>query len=125
MFGIGGQIALFANFLGLIGIAAGTLISAALGVMKLFNGGWEKSVAKKLVSAFEEKGVSDKYRQAIREYWGQTENAFDQAAEQLDQKWNGYVEQLQNTVDSYDIEQIESSISAAKNIQNFFENIPL
>lgn len=125
LFGIGGQIALFANFLGPIGIAAGTLISAALGVMKLFNGGWEKSVAKKLVSAFEEKGVSDKYRQAIREYWGQTENAFDQAAEQLDQKWNGYVEQLQNTVDSYDIEQIESSISAAKNILNFFENIPL
>ena len=125
LFGIGGQIALFANFLGPIGIAAGTLISAALGVMKLFNGGWEKSVAKKLVSAFEEKGVSDKYRQAIREYWEQTENAFDQAAEQLDQKWNGYVEQLQNTVDSYDIEQIESSISAAKNIQNFFENIPL
>ncbi len=125
LFGIGGQIALFANFLGPIGIAAGTLISAALGVMKLFNGGWERSVAKKLVSAFEEKGVSDKYRQAIREYWGQTENAFDQAAEQLDQKWNGYVEQLQNTVDSYDIEQIESSISAAKNIQNFFENIPL
>lgn len=125
LFGIGGQIALFANFLGPIGIAAGALISAALGVMKLFNGGWEKSVAKKLVSAFEEKGVSDKYRQAIREYWEQTENAFDQAAEQLDQKWNVYVDQLQNTVDSYDIEQIESSISAAKNIQNFFENIPL
>lgn len=125
LFGIGGQIALFANFLGPIGIAAGTLISAALGVMKLFNGGWEKSVAKKLVSAFEEKGVSDKYRQAIREYWEQTENAFDQATEQLDQKWNVYVEQLQNTVDSYDIEQIESSISAAKNIQNFFKNIPL
>lgn len=125
LFGIGGQIALFANFLGPIGIAAGALISAAMGVMKLFNGGWEKNVAKKLVSAFEEKGVSDKYRQAIREYWEQTENAFDQAAEQLDQKWNVYVDQLQNTVDSYDIEQIESSISAAKNIQNFFENIPL
>lgn len=46
LFGIGGQIALFANFLGPIGIVAGALISAGLGIMKLFGGGWEKSVAK-------------------------------------------------------------------------------
>ena len=55
LFGIGGQIALFANFLGPIGIVAGALISAGLGIMKLFGGGWEKSVAKKLVNAYEEK----------------------------------------------------------------------
>lgn len=125
LFGIGGQIALFANFLGPIGIVAGTLISAALGVMKIFNGGWEKNVAKKLVSAFEEKGVSGRYREAISKYWNQTEMAFDKAAEQLDQAWNVYVKQLENTVDSYDIEQIEASIAAAKEIQSFFENIPL
>ena len=36
-----------------------------------------------------------------------------------------YVERLQTTVDSYDIEQIETSLTAAKGIQNFFEHIPL
>lgn len=125
LFGIGGQIALFANFLGPIGIVAGALISAGLGIMKLFGGGWEKSVAKKLVNAYEEKGVTDQYRKAINEYWAQTETAFDQAAEQLDQAWTAYVERLQTTVDSYDIEQIETSLTAAKGIQNFFEHIPL
>ena len=125
LFGIGGQIALFANFLGPIGIVAGALISAGLGIMKLFGGGWEKSVAKKLVNAYEEKGVTDQYRKAINEYWAQTETAFDQAAEQLDQAWTTYVERLQTTVDSYDIEQIETSLTAAKGIQNFFEHIPL
>lgn len=35
------------------------------------------------------------------------------------------VERLQTTVDSYDIEQIETSLTAAKGIQNFFEHIPL
>lgn len=90
LFGIGGQIALFANFLGPIGIVAGALISAGLGIMKLFGGGWEKSVAKKLVNAYEEKGVTDQYRKAINEYWAQTETAFDQAAEQLDQAWTAY-----------------------------------
>lgn len=57
--------------------------------------------------------------------WAQTETAFDQAAEQLDQAWTAYVERLQTTVDSYDIEQIETSLTAAKGIQNFFEHIPL
>ena len=85
----------------------------------------EKSVAKKLVNAYEEKGVTDQYRKAINEYWAQTETAFDQAAEQLDQAWTAYVERLQTTVDSYDIEQIETSLTAAKGIQNFFEHIPL
>lgn len=74
---------------------------------------------------FEEKGVSGRYREAISKYWNQTEMAFDKAAEQLDQAWNVYVKQLENTVDSYDIEQIEASIAAAKEIQSFFENIPL
>lgn len=41
----------------------------------------------------------------------------------LDLKAN--VERLQTTVDSYDIEQIETSLTAAKGIQNFFEHIPL
>jgi len=45
--------------------------------------------------------------------------------EQLDQAWTAYVERLQTTVDSYDIEQIETSLTAAKGIQNFFEHIPL
>lgn len=75
--------------------------------------------------AYEEKGVTDQYRKAINEYWAQTETAFDQAAEQLDQAWTAYVERLQTTVDSYDIEQIETSLTAAKGIQNFFEHIPL
>lgn len=116
LFGIGGQIALFANFLGPIGIVAGALISAGLGIMKLFGGGWEKSVAKKLVNAYEEKGVTDQYRKAINEYWAQTETAFDQAAEQLDQAWTAYVERLQTTVDSYDIEQIETSLTIKRYI---------
>ena len=78
-----------------------------------------------LIYAYEEKGVTDQYRKAINEYWAQTETAFDQAAEQLDQAWTAYVERLQTTVDSYDIEQIETSLTAAKGIQNFFEHIPL
>lgn len=87
---------------------------------------WEKTnFTKKSLSGYEEKGVTDQYRKAINEYWAQTETAFDQAAEQLDQAWTAYVERLQTTVDSYDIEQIETSLTAAKGIQNFFEHIPL
>ena len=125
LMGIGGSVALGANALGPIGMAVGALITVGMGVMKLFGGGWEKSVAKKLVKTYEENGVTDQYRTVIKEYWAQTENAFDRAAEKLDQAWTSYVVQLQDTVDNSDIEQDKNSLAAAKGIQNFFKHIPL
>lgn len=125
LLGIGGQIALGAYFLGPIGIAVGLVIAASLGIAKLFGGGWEKSVAKKLVKAYEENNVVEKYRTEIKAYWDKTENAFDVAAEKLDQEWDNYVSSLHTTVEEYDIEKINESIVALKNVQSFFENIPL
>lgn len=125
LLGLGGQAALLASAVGPIGILVGALIGVGLGIMKLFGGGWEKTVAKKLVSSYEKNGVVDKYRTVINDYWAQTEAAFDQAAEQLDQAWTDYVKRLQGTIDSYDIDQIETSLAAAKEVWNFFERIPL
>lgn len=123
--GIGGDIALGALSLGPIGIAIGLVIAASLGLAKLFGGGWEKSVAKKLVKAYEENDVVEKYRTAIKEYWENTDRAFEQAAEKLDEEWNYYVANLRSTVEEHDIDTINENIVALKNIQSFFDNIPL
>ena len=65
-----------ARFLfGSIGIVIGLLIAGGLGLV--FGGGWEKSVAEKIVAHFDENDFSEKFRDRICQYWLQTEEAFD------------------------------------------------
>jgi len=117
--------AMGSSIFGPIGIALGLLIAAGLGIVKLFGGGWEKSVAKKIVAELEGKDVAAAYRSGISKYWEQTETAFDKAAAKLDEDWNTYVENLRTTVYSYDINEIQSKIAALRFLSDFFDNIPL
>ena len=127
-FGIGSSIwagIITSSIFGPIGIAAGLLLAGGLGLAKLFGGGWEKNVAKKIVAAMEENDVAGKYRDGIKKYWAQTEQAFNQAADKLDNEWNTYVENLRTMVDSYDIDEIQTKMAALKYLSDFFDNIPL
>ena len=123
--GIGGDMALGALALGPIGIAIGLVIAASLVIAKIFGGGWEKRVAKKLAKVYEENDLIGKYRDAINEYWVNTDKAFEQATEKLDDEWNNYVSKLRSTVEEYDVDSINENITSLKNIQSFFDNIPL
>lgn len=117
--------ALTSSVFGPIGIAFGLLVAAGLGIVKLFGGGWEKSVAKKIVAAFEERDFNGAFIKGINTYWDETEAAFDCAAARLDEAWEAYVSDLRATVASYDICDIQQRIAALKNLASFFENIPL
>jgi hypothetical protein len=96
-----------------------------LGVIKLFGGGWEKNIAKKIVESYDKNDVTGKYREGIRQYWSQTEEAFKHAAESLDTEWNNYVSSLRTMVESYDINDIQHKIETLKALSHFFDNIPL
>ena len=117
--------AMSSSIFGPIGIAIGLLIATGLGIVKLFGGGWEKSIAKKVVAAIEENNIAAEYRDGIEKYWKQTETAFDKAAAKLDEDWNKYVEDLRQMVNSYDINEIQNKIATLKSLSVFFENIPL
>lgn len=124
--GFGGDIAfLGATIFGPIGIAIGLIIAASLGIVKLFGGSWEKNVAKKLVKAYDENGLVEKYRNGIRDYWNNTDDAFVKAAQSLDEEWEKYVDTLRDTVNNYNVEEISNNIVILKNLMVFFENIPL
>lgn len=125
VFGLGGRIALGAVRLGPMGIAIGLIIAAALGIAKLFSGGWEKSIAKKLVKAYEENEVLLKYNSSINNYWKDTNDAFDGASKKLEEEWDNYVANLKKLVNNYDMDSINENITTLKNVQSFFENIPL
>ena len=113
------------SIFGPIGIAVGLLIAGGFGIAKLFGGGWEKSVAKKIVAAVEENNIPTKYREGITQYWAQTESAFEQAAAKLDKDWNAYVMNLRQMINSYNINEIQHRIVALKFLSDFFDNIPL
>ena len=116
---------LTSSVFGPIGIGIGLLIAGGLGIAKLFGGGWEKTVAKQIVKTIENENVAEKYRDAISKYWTDSEDAFNQAADKLDQDWNAYVAKLHDTVDEYDVDQIQSKIAELNNLTVFFDNIPL
>lgn len=123
--GIGGGIALGAAVLGPVGLAIGILIAAGLQITKLFGGGWEKKIAQKLIEAYEENRIVEKYKDAIYDYWEKTEVAFDEAADKLEEEWESYVKSLSDMVKEYDIEKIKQNIVSIKSIESFFEHIPL
>lgn len=112
------------SILGPIGIAIGLVIAISI-ALKIFTGGWQKSTAKKIISKFEEEEVAEKYRKGIEDFWKQTSDAFDAAAKALDEEWDQYVKDLRETLSSYNINEIEARIAHLRNINSFFENIPL
>lgn len=75
--GLGGDIAIGSAFFGPIGVVVGLAIAAVIGIVKLFGGGWEKNVAKKLVKAFDDNNVIEKYLEEVDRYWNNTKDAFD------------------------------------------------
>lgn len=123
--GVAGDVALAAVALGPIGLVAGLAIGGALGLVKLFGGGWEKSVAKKLQKAFETNQIQEKYTGAINNYWEETRQAFDSAAQALDSEWAAYVENLRKVVHEYDAQELENLLKSLRNLKDFFDNIPL
>ncbi|KLU64453.1 GTP-binding protein EngB [Desulfosporosinus acididurans] len=100
-------------------------IIAALSVFAIFSGGWEKSVAKKLVNAYDEQDALMRFKDCIETFWDQTEIAFSAAADSLENEWAGYVDNLSTMISEYDIEAIKHKIAVARSIKNFFEHIPL
>lgn len=100
-------------------------IVAAIAVFAIFSGGWEKSIAKKIVAEYDKNNCLLKFKDVIDDYWKDTEIAFDASADKLESDWKNYVKDLSDLVNNYDIEEIQHKIELAKELKSFFENIPL
>lgn len=123
--GIGGTIALNSLAWGPIGIAIGLVIVAALAVVKLFGGSWEKSVAKKIVESYEKENVLEKIKESYTKHWDDTKEAFEKSSLKLEEEWKKYVEELREMLNIYDEDKINEKINELENMKSFFANIPL
>lgn len=121
--GIGGTIATIATALGPVGMVAGITLAAGMFLKSVFGERWENKTAKNIVKAYEDKHVVDMYRSSINAYWHDTENAFQKAAQNLEDEWNKYVNTLRKTIHKYDVEEIKSNIVKLQNIGEFFDHI--
>lgn len=106
-----------------LGIALAVMATVA--VFAISSGGWEKSLAKKLVKAYDEQGALSKYKDTITTFWRDTQIAFDASADNMEKEWKNYISNLQDMINNYDINDIKNRIGVAENVKDFFTNIPL
>ncbi len=106
-----------------IGITLSVL--AALAVFTLISGGWEKSLAKKIVKEYDAKNALMKYKKVLDKYWEDTAAAFNHAADSLDKEWLDSVDRLRRIVESYDVDSIERNIQTQRAYKLFLNEIPL
>ena len=107
----------------LLGIAL--YVIAALGMFGVFSAGWKKRVAKKIKASYNEQNALPKYNKCIDEFWKDTNNAFEIAANKMESEWQMHIKDLRDTLNNYDAEELEEHIRKAEEIKAFFVNVPL
>lgn len=106
-----------------LGIALAVIV--ALAAFAIFSGGWEKSLGKKLVKAYDDQDALMKYKKVINSFWEDTQKAFDASSDNMEKEWGDYVDNLRGMIENYDVDDIVRRINAAREIKGFFTNIPL
>ena len=106
-----------------LGIALAVI--AALAVFTIFSGVWEKSLAKKLVKAYDDQDALMKYKKVINSFWEDTQKAFVASSDNMEKEWDEYVENLRGLIENYDVDDIVRRINNAGELKSFFINIPL
>ena len=104
-----------------LGIAAALLVGVA--IWGFFSDSWKKKIAKKIIEEIK-KSVA-KYEDAITQYWLDTENGFDIAKNKMEEEWEKYINNLENELYNYDINKLKENLRNAKEVKDFFTNIPL
>ena len=100
-------------------------VITAISVFAIFSGGWQKSIANKIVAEYDKNNSLLKFKNVIDDYWEDTEIAFNASADKLDADWKIYVENMSEMINNYDITDLERKILLAKDVKDFFGNIPL
>ncbi|MDD4728834.1 MAG: 50S ribosome-binding GTPase [Dysgonamonadaceae bacterium] len=106
-----------------LGIALSLI--AAISVFTLLSGGWEKSIAKKIIKEYDANNCMMKFKSSIEQFWAETEVAFNAAADSLENEWKEYVNNLKKMVSTYDVKEIQNRIRMAEEFKNFLLGIPL
>ncbi|UBF25702.1 dynamin family protein [Kovacikia minuta CCNUW1] len=127
---ISGGVATVVSFVAAIGgpitLGIGLFVSAVFLGLALFGESWERRLAKKIVSHFEEQKVLDKLLQGSDEYWQDTAKAFEKGANEVEEQFQAYIQHLRelcadNEVVSKKI--VEDILRCLRELKDFFAGI--
>jgi transcriptional regulator with XRE-family HTH domain len=106
-----------------LGIALAVIVS--LSVFAFASGGWQKSIAKKIVKEYGKQNALQKFTDQINKFWDDTQMEFETAADHLEKEWQQKLTELVHEMASYSAEEIEANIFKAKKMIDFLDAIPL
>lgn len=108
-----------------IELVIGLGILAVSSGLSIFGSGWKKRAAKKIVAAYTNEHVLEKYTMAIDQFWMITEQAFSNASEYLTSRYHEEVSYLNDKVNDYNVDQLKASIDKAEAVQKYIDEMPL
>lgn len=112
---IGGPITLF--------IVTAILITGIF--FGILSGGWQKSIAKKLVKEYEKVNALNQYENFINKFWLEdTITAFNTAADAMEKEWLRLIENHKSLVNNFDVDDIKRKIKEVEDMKYFLSNIP-
>jgi len=101
--------------LGILAISSG---------LAIFGSGWKKSASKKIVAAYSNEHVLEKYTRAFDQFWMTTEQAFRSGSENMTSRYHEEVAYLNAKVNDYNVEQLKDSIHKAEAVKALIDGIP-
>ena len=110
---------------GPITLAIALAVVVGIGVFMFASGGWQKSVAKKIVKEYAKQDALEQFTKEIDKFWDETEDAYNSAADHLEEEWQNKLKEMDEKVSSYSIEDLKKSIANAEGMIDFLERMPL
>ncbi len=124
--GAAGPTAAVAALGGPVVLAVGLAIGATLAVWRLFGGSWQQRLAKQIRKEFGKKEILSQLQANISSFWDDTEDAFQKAADNLDENYKTYMEELRSIWggSQKNLQTLESRLHRYKELKSFFAAIP-
>jgi transcriptional regulator with XRE-family HTH domain len=111
---------------GPITLGIGLFAAAAFLGFSLLGESWERRLARKIVSHFEEQKVLDQYLQCINEYWQDTAKALEKGANAVEEKFQEYKQHLRELCSDDEVSKgkVENILLLLGELRDFFTGIP-
>ena len=124
--GAGGAAALVSALGGPITLAISLALAVGALSSWLFGDSWERRLAKKIKTVFEEEENITKIEDGIETFWEETLFAFQQGAENLNKQYKNHIKDMKDAFggSQENLEALEKRLERYEEIKSFFAAIP-
>jgi ElaB/YqjD/DUF883 family membrane-anchored ribosome-binding protein len=107
---------------GPVTLAIGLAALAAVGTWTLFGESWQNRLAKKAEKAL--LNFIEAFSKRCDDFWLTTESNFNNVADEIERKYDGYVENLSEQIETGSSLEMENTLAETLRLRDFFAGIP-